>query len=456
VSKLLLHSNAMGSSIKLCAIVHFAMFAVLVAVTAITAPISDMFTYIDVFLQFRAGRESVLDYLWQAHGEHHLVWMRLLTWIDVDIFHTQGIPFIIAATAALISAAFWFWSDLVRLAPNMEASAYLALLAPMLILSAANATDGSVPINATYPITVFFAVAAQSLFLRSLQSNRRAASWQGLGAGGCAFGASAATAAGLLVLPMLLWIGWREKLNFRWLIAIAVVGTLYTIVYTRDLNFLGLVPLRGQDASDYISQTHLHRLSEYFLSFLGLPFTRQPGLEGVGRGIGAIMLVASCYVFLVASFSERLNWPTDRLAVGLILLGLGSAVLATVGRSELEEGVKVPVRYTIFVSALQVGLFYILLPRALQYVEGARGRLALDSTCLVFAMLLLIMQLFIGISARRIATTIASQADCFLQNPQQRPVSSTVSRWPSDAEKVVIALREEGLVAPRSADCTRP
>ena len=40
----------------------------------------------------------------------------------------------------------------------------LSLLAPMLILSTANVTDCSVPINTTYTFTVFFAVLALVLF----------------------------------------------------------------------------------------------------------------------------------------------------------------------------------------------------------------------------------------------------------------------------------------------------
>src|ERR1700692_1482487 len=82
--------------IALLATVYFAVFGYFLLRTVITSPISDMFAYIDVYLRFRAGEMSLFDYLWRPHGEHHLVWIRLLTWADVEIFHTRGIPFIAA------------------------------------------------------------------------------------------------------------------------------------------------------------------------------------------------------------------------------------------------------------------------------------------------------------------------------------------------------------------------
>src|SRR6185312_11371327 len=59
--------------------------------TAVSSPISDMFAYIDAYLRYRAGEVSLVEYLWRAHGEHHLVWTRLLTWADVARFGTRGI-----------------------------------------------------------------------------------------------------------------------------------------------------------------------------------------------------------------------------------------------------------------------------------------------------------------------------------------------------------------------------
>jgi hypothetical protein len=89
--------------IGLIAAAHFGLFVYFLVATAVSSPISDMFAYIDAYLRYRAGEVSLVEYLWRAHGEHHLVWTRLLTWADVARFGTRGIPFMAAATAAITS-----------------------------------------------------------------------------------------------------------------------------------------------------------------------------------------------------------------------------------------------------------------------------------------------------------------------------------------------------------------
>jgi hypothetical protein len=61
------------AAIALAATVQFLLFGYFVVGTEIRSPISDSFAYIDDYLQFRAGKVSLLEYLWQSHGEHHLV-----------------------------------------------------------------------------------------------------------------------------------------------------------------------------------------------------------------------------------------------------------------------------------------------------------------------------------------------------------------------------------------------
>src|SRR5437763_15663802 len=96
-------------AIALTAAAHFALFGYFLFRTAISSPISDMFTYIADYLRFRAGQVGMPDYLWQPHGEHRLVWIRLLTWADVELFHTRGIAFMTAATASLSATAILAW-----------------------------------------------------------------------------------------------------------------------------------------------------------------------------------------------------------------------------------------------------------------------------------------------------------------------------------------------------------
>jgi hypothetical protein len=439
--------------IALLAAAHFALFGYLLYRTAIFSPISDMFTYIDVYLRRRAGEMPLLTYLWSPHGEHHLVWIRLLTWADVEIFHTRSIPFIAAATAAIVATAVLVWQQLRRADRGLGGATGLGLLAPMLILGAANVTDCSVPINTTYPFTIFFVVLALVLFTGAGESASNT-HYRRIGALLAAVGASMGTTAGLLAWPILFWIAWRERLNRGWLATLAGLGIVYILFYAQGLNLFGIEAGLKDGPALFFSATHILKLTNYFFGFLGLPVTREPVLEQVGRVIGATLFLAGSLVVLVATFSRRLNTRLDRIAVGLILLAFGSAALASAGRVDLIDGLKVPVRYTIFATALQLGLLCIVLPRAVRYFETPRARVLQCSVGFMLALVLLIMQVFIGRSAARIADTISRDADCFAQGAQTGPVSTVVTRWPAEAEKVFTDLRRQGLLAPRPRDCT--
>lgn len=439
--------------IALIAAVHFSLFGYFLKRTALLSPISDMFAYIDVYLRFRAGEISLLDYLWHPHGEHHLVWIRLLTWADAELFHTRGIPFMIAATAALITSAMLVWCQLRHAQPKLGAATSLGLLAPMLMLSTANVTDCSVPINTTYPFTVFFAVLALVLFTGA-GAPGSGADLRRCGAVLAALGASVGTAAGLLTWPILLWVAWREGLNRWWLATATGLGVIYSLLYARDLFFLGLQPALHEGAASFVGATHLYRMSYYFVAFLGLPFTRESSLGLVGLGVGGALFLAGLSAVVTATFSNRLTTRLDRIAVGMILLAFGSAALAAVGRSDLSDGLRVPVRYAVFATMLQVGLLCLILPRAVQRFDSLRGRVFLCASGLVFAIVLLVMQVFIGRSAAQIAAVISRDADCYSQGPQSGSVNPVVTRYPKDAARVLAALRRQGLLAPRSRDCT--
>ena len=437
--------------IAVVAAIHFVVFAYFLHRTAILSPISDMFAYIDDYLRFRAGETSLFGYLWQPHGEHHLLWIRLLTWLDVAVFHARGIPFIAVASVAVAATAVLIWTQLRRVEPRLGRATNLGLLVPMIVLGTANVTDCSVPINTTYPLTVFFVVATLVLFTDAGGPNalyRRGAAML------TAVGASVGTAAGLLAWPILAWIAWRERLNGRWLATIVVIGVGYSLFYMRGLDFLVLAPGIEKGEASFGSAAHLLKLCEYFLTFLGLPFTRDPAFAPVGMAVGGILLLAGTSVVLIATFSDRLNTRMARIATGMILFALGSGILATLGRGDLIDEVKVPVRYTMFVTALQVGLLCIILPLFVRHCETLRDRILRYSAGLFFAVVMLFLQVSIGRYAAQIADVISRDADCFAQGEQSGPVSTVVSKWPGDAERVLSLLRQQGLLEARARDCT--
>jgi hypothetical protein len=441
-------SQAIAAAIILIAAAHFVLFGHFLFRTAITSPISDMFTYIADYLRFRAGLVGLLDYLWQPHGEHRLVWIRLLTWADVELFHTRGIPFMAAATASIGATALLVWNALRCAEPKLGAP--LALLAPMLVLTSANVVDWSVPINTTYPITVFFVVSSIVLFAGAGELDGRAA-LRRTAALLAAMCAGLATAAGLLVWPILIWIAWRKRVG-RWLLILIAAGAIYAMLYVYRLPAYGLAPALAMDAASFVSPEHVSKLLDYFVAFLGLPFTRNPALALAGRVIGLALLLAGLSAVAVATFSNRLRTPLDRIAIGMIMLALGSAALAAVGRGDLVS--EVPVRYAMFTTALHVGLLCLVLPRCARRFATPEGRVLQNSVAFVFAAVLLTQQILVGGVAAQTAVVIARDADCFAAGVYQRPLSNVVSRAPEAAAEVLAALRRQGLLAPR--ECVGP
>jgi hypothetical protein len=254
--------------------------------------------------------------------------------------------------------------------------------------------------------------------------------------------------------PILLWIGWCGRVGGRWLALLAGVAAICVAFYTYNLPPYGLAPVLDTDVASFASPRHLFRLVDYFVAFLGLPFTREPAFGLLGRLIGLVLLLAGVSAVLLATFSNRLKAPSDQFAVGMIMLGLGSAALAAVGRSELVN--EVPVRYTMFTTALHVGLLCLALPRLACRLATPHGRVLLNSTGLLFAALLLMQQVFIGRIAAQTAAAIARDADCFAEGIYTGPVSSVVTRAPAGAAEVLNRLRQQGLLAPRSSNCVAP
>ena len=62
------------------------------------------------------------------------------------------------------------------------------------------------------------------------------------------------------------------------------------------------------------------------------------------------------------ALSPRPSTRLQRIAIGLIIAGLASGLLAAAGRVDIDAEVKVPVRYALLVSPLQIGLLAIVWP----------------------------------------------------------------------------------------------
>ena len=137
---------------------------------------------------------------------------------------------------------------------------------------------------------------------------------------------------------------------------------------------------------------------DYLLTFMGLPWTRSAALATPGRAVGGLLLIVSLSIVLWRGL-RRVDGRLERLAVGLILFSLASAVLAVLGRVTVDEQVKVPVRYAVFVAPMHVALLWLIVPwLARQWPMQTRRRLP-NPGMLVCALTLLAQQVVAGQAA---------------------------------------------------------
>jgi hypothetical protein len=310
----------LGAAIVAAALANFVLFAVFLDRTMILQPYTDMIDWIDWYLQTRQHGD-VLGYLWAPHNEHHLVFIRALTALDVAVFKASGVPFVVTATLAAIITAFIIYLECRRaLTGPLRA---LAWLSPMLFLNTAVVVDCGGPTLSPYPISLVFLVGTLVLFSSTVEFAPHAAAKR-IVALVTGVLASFSTALGLLIWPAMLWLAWRSGASRRWLIGIGAIGTGYGLYYVWTLHgHIGNINLE-----------HVPKMVDYLLAYLGLPLSRVPEFGLVARALGAALLAVAA----IAILYDAIVRPTTRLH--LIGIGLIIVALAAIGRVDIEQEVR--------------------------------------------------------------------------------------------------------------------
>jgi len=413
---------------------QIALFALVLARTMILRPFRDMISWIDAFLT--AGRTGgVLVYLWAPHNEHHLVLIRLLTALDVSFFHASGIPFVVAATAAIVIAAVLILVELHRGAELPHSLRVLVLLGPMLLLTIGAAVDCSIPINTNYPLTVLFIVVALVLFDGEPERTGRTTARRAASLVAAAL-ASLANAAGLVIWPVLLWSAWRGGAKRPWLLTVSAVGLIYCFVYVHDLP-----PIGADGSPTFFSADHVWKMTDYLLMYLGLPLSRAPALGVPARILGAVLLAAG----IAAVWHDgRLPSPAVRLhriAIGLIMAALAAAFLAAAGRADLQADVKVPVRYAIMLAPLHIGFLALALPYLAVRATSPQRQIVLLGSATLVAAALIALQIGEGRSAILASNAMVTTLDRYDAGIRDRTMQRLVFPNLATADRVLEALR---------------
>ena len=182
-------------------------------------------------------------------------------------------------------------------------------------------------------------------------------------------------------------------------------------------------------------------MANYLLAYLGLPLSRAPKLGLVSHVLGAGLLVAGVIAIL---FDAILRRPATRLhliGIGLIIIALGVAFLAAIGRVDIEQEVKLPVRYSILVGLLHIGLLALVLPFLARLATTSQRQIALLGAGTALAGTLLVLQIISGRYAIIDTGLLTNAIAHFEQTGQNEPGMERLFPNPVLADRVLTELQ---------------
>ncbi|HVZ09814.1 hypothetical protein [Rhodopila sp.] len=432
---------ALGWLLITLAVVQGGGFLMILWRTRINAPFEDMLQWLDAYRTARHSGAWAAYYL-GFFQEHRLVWMKLLTAMDASLFRSTGWVFIAAGTLSLAGVALLLTREFRRGLPSAGPVSALVWLCPMLVLTAANAVDCSVPVNTVYPLTLLCVVGA-CVAIGGPAEAGPLPTGRGIAAILLAAAAGLANAVGLLAWPVLLWSAWRCRAGTGWLVAIVVTGGVYGVAYLH-----GLVLSPGGVATGLSASARLGRQLGYLLAYLGLPLSRVPALRLFGEALGLVLLLAAIAAIVRFGLLGPAITRLERIAVGLIMFSLGGAALAALGRSQFAAGIELPVRYTVLVTPLHVGLLALGLRWLADHPRTDRWPGAVLAGGAALAVVLLAQQAVGGRTAVAAADVMRGRIARFYAGQHDPEIEKLVFQTGLDrADAIVAALRREGLLA---------
>jgi len=189
---------------------------------------------------------------------------------------------------------------------------------------------------------------------------------------------------------------------------------------------------------------HLLKMANYLLAFLGLPLSRASELSLVARALGAALLVAAVIAILFDAIQRRPATRLHLIGIGLIIIALGVAVLAAIGRVDIDQEVKLPVRYSILVALLHIGLLALALPFLVRLATTLQRQITLLSGGTVLAGMLLVLQIMSGRYAIIDSGLIRNALTRFEQTGQVEPGMERLFPDPIFAYRALKELHKTG------------
>ncbi|HXA38740.1 MAG TPA: hypothetical protein VNW53_07060 [Phenylobacterium sp.] len=314
--------------------------------TSILEAYSDMYDWVERWRRLQADGDFG-RYFWAPHNFHHLVWTFAVLDLDIGAFGARSYLFLAVGVACLAAvAAMLAWAGAAAAGQGLRLVG--GGVAAALCLMGCNVLDATSDIDTTYVHALVFAVAA--ILLAEAPGGRprlRLAA-----ALVCATAAGLGSAAGLAVWPALMVGAWRRGDRVGGL-AVAVAGGAFSLLY-----LVGQTPGAAAAAASPGLAAHLGDATALVLNYLGLPWLR--ALPRLGAGFGLAVLGLS---LAALALKARRGAPwSERAAVGLIAFSLTTALMAGAARTGVIAPDLLPMRYSVFLAPLHVGLWLLLLP----------------------------------------------------------------------------------------------
>jgi hypothetical protein len=392
------------------AAIQASLFAYYLNATLILQPYWDMYGYVLHYLRYREHGQW-LWFVWAPHNQNRPVWTRMLTQLDAGLLAGTGYPFVIAATMCLLVSV-WLLLREVPAGWPRETRIAIGGLVVMLMLTAASAVDCSMPNNTLYPQALMFALLAIALF-------EQGGVWRGLSliaAAGAAFGSGAA----LVIWPILVWLAWRSDAGPRWMMIVILFGALFIAVYA-----YGLPRIEPVEPS--------WKMGLYLLSYLGLPWSRAASLQTPARLVGAAWFVCGSVALIWLGAMKRSVTRLERVAAALIAFSLASAVLAAIGRVDVDETIRVPIRYALFIAPLHIAALFLIGP----YVQRA--------VLMIVACLLIVQQIVSGQAAVATARSMRDTIHRFVNGDTTPEMTRVIYSDLHQAREDLDQIRRAGL-----------
>ena len=132
----------------------------------------------------------------------------------------------------------------------------------------------------------------------------------------------------------------------------------------------------------------------------------------------------------------------------IVFYALASAALAVLGRVDVDEEVKVPVRYSVFVAPLHVALLWMIVPWLdRQWPMRTRRRL-LEAGMFGCALMVLVQQVVAGQAAVMRTRVMVSEIERFVAGERDADMTKIIYPDLDQAQHAVDVIRSAGIYRP--------